>query len=169
MPVTRASKIWTAVIILLILITVAGAIILWLRMPRNHPIEITLESQPVFAGKIYIDGAVNAPGFYPYRPGDNIDNLLKAAGGTTENADLANLSLLVTNTGNTLQAQRVDINHAESWLLEALPGIGKVLAGRIIEYREQNGPFQNINELTKVAGITVSLYEKIKPLITVTE
>jgi competence protein ComEA len=169
MPVTRAGRIWTVVIILLLLIIAAGAIVLWLRLPRNHPIEITLESSPEFAGQIYIDGAVNAPGYYHYQPGDNIDNLLQAAGGAIETADLTNIRLLVTATGNTLEAQKVDINLAESWLLEALPGIGEVLAGRIIEYREQNGPFQNINELTKVKGITVSLYEKIKPLITVTE
>jgi competence protein ComEA len=168
-PETRAGKIWTAVILLLILIIVAGGVILWLRRPHSSPIEITLAASPDFAGQIYLDGAVNSPGYYPYQPGDNIGSLLQAAGGTTDGADLTNIRLYVPASSDTFQAQKIDINRAESWLLEAIPGIGEVLAGRIIEYREANGPFQNINALTQVEGITVSLFEKIKPHITVTE
>ena len=169
MPVTRAGKVWAVIILLLLLIIIAGAIGLWVRLPHSHPVEITLVSSPVFSGQVYIDGAVNSPGFYPWRTGDDIDSLLQAAGGITDDADRNNIRLYIPGVADTQQAQKIDINHAESWLLEALPGIGNVLAGRIIEYREQNGPFQNINELIKVDGITVSLFEKIKPLITVTE
>ena len=123
----------------------------------------------MFYSKVYIDGAVKSPGLYPWRTGDDIDSLLQAAGGVTNNAGCNNIRLYVPGVEDTRQAQKIDINRAESWLLEALPGIGSVLAGRIVGYRELNGPFQNINELTRVEGISVSLYEKIKPLITVTE
>ena len=169
MPATRAGKVWTVIILLLLLTIISEAIIIRLRMPHNHPVEITLASPAKFSGRIYIDGAVNSPGFYPYRPDDNITNLLNAAGGVTESADLTDIRISVMATETISQSQKIDINRAESWLLEALPGIGEVLAGRIIEYREQNGLFRNINELTQVEGISVGLYEKIKPLITVSE
>ena len=61
----------------------------------------------------------------------------------------------------------MDINRAEPWLLEALPGIGPRLADAIISYRQENGPFHSPQEIQLVPGIGVGLYEKIKDLITV--
>ena len=106
------------------------------------------------------------PGSYDLKAGDTLDTILQTAG-VTANADLERLSLYIPQTDEIDTAQKVDINHAESWLLEALPGIGETLAGRIIDYRQQNGPFHNINELTSVTGISLSTYEKIKDLVTV--
>jgi competence protein ComEA len=169
MPVGRTSKVWTAVVFLLLVIIIIGAVIMWVRFPHSHPVEISIESPAVLPSGIYVDGAVNSPGFYPLQLGDNLDTLLQMAGGTTDNADRNNIRLYVPVIGETEQTQKININHAESWLLEALPGIGSTLGRRIIEYREQHGPFRNINELTMVDGITVSLYEKIKPLITVAD
>ncbi|MBE0481779.1 MAG: ComEA family DNA-binding protein, partial [Dehalococcoidia bacterium] len=63
--------------------------------------------------------------------------------------------------------QRVNINTAEAWLLKALPGIGDTLAGRIIAYRAENGPFQEIHDLKNVEGIGTATFEKLKDLITV--
>ncbi len=67
------------------------------------------------------------------------------------------------------EPQKIDINRAEAWLLEALPGIGKTLAQRIIDYRQKNGSFRNITEITKVEGIGPDIYEQIKNLITVAD
>ncbi|MBN1368347.1 MAG: ComEA family DNA-binding protein [Dehalococcoidales bacterium] len=169
MPVTRANRIWTAAVLFLLLLIIAGGVVLRLRMPHTSPIEIILAAPDESAGQIYIGGDVNAPGYYTYLARDNISGLVSAAGGTTNSADLTDIRLYVATAGDDFQPQQVDINRAEDWLLEALPGIGEVLAGRIIAYREQHGPFRNTTELTQVEGITVSLYEKIKPLITVTE
>jgi comEA protein len=63
--------------------------------------------------------------------------------------------------------QKIDINRAEAWLLEALPGIGPSKAQAIIDYREQNGGFSDIVEITNVPGIGESIYNDIKNLITV--
>jgi comEA protein len=63
--------------------------------------------------------------------------------------------------------QKIDINRAEAWLLEALPGIGPSKAQAIIDYRQQNGRFANITEITRVEGIGPAIYEQIKDLITV--
>ena len=63
--------------------------------------------------------------------------------------------------------QKIDINRAEAWLLQALPGIGESKAQAIIAYRQQNGDFQHIIEITEVEGIGPAIYEDIKEQITV--
>ena len=63
----------------------------------------------------------------------------------------------------------IDINSADLAALETLPGIGEVLAGRIIEYRETNGPFSSIEEIVNVSGIGDKKYEAIKNMIEVRE
>jgi len=65
--------------------------------------------------------------------------------------------------------QKIDINRSEAWLLEALPGIGESKAQAIIVYRQQNGGFKHIIEITEVDGIGPAIYEDIKDLITVSD
>lgn len=61
----------------------------------------------------------------------------------------------------------VNINTADAETLAALPGIGQVLAKRILAYRQQNGPFRAIEEIMKVEGIGEKKAEAILDLITV--
>ena len=61
----------------------------------------------------------------------------------------------------------LNINTATAEELEALPGIGPVLAGRILAYREENGGFRAVEELTKVEGFGTGTLEDIWDLITV--
>jgi competence ComEA-like helix-hairpin-helix protein len=61
----------------------------------------------------------------------------------------------------------VNINTADSQLLQTLPGIGPKTAERIIEYRETSGRFKSIEDIQNVKGIGPKKYEKIKALITV--
>lgn len=61
----------------------------------------------------------------------------------------------------------VNINTADADTLTALPGIGQVLAERIVAYRRQNGSFRAIEEITKVEGIGEKKAEAILELITV--
>ena len=61
----------------------------------------------------------------------------------------------------------VNINTADADTLTALPGIGQVLAKRILAYRTQNGPFRAIEEITNVEGIGEKKAEAILELITV--
>ncbi len=69
----------------------------------------------------------------------------------------------------TPDRDKININYATLEELESLPGIGPVLAQRIIEYRETYGPFVDIEELLNVEGIGESLLEQIRDLITVEE
>jgi len=166
---TKLNKYWTLIIILLIAIIAIGSLVTWSRYSQSQPIEISISPGPELQGDIYIGGAVNNPGFYPLKAGDSMDNIIRAAGGTSASADLNRLKLHIPQAGEAELPQKVNLNRAEAWLLEALPGIGETRAQAIIDYRQQNGRFRNINELIKVEGIGATTYEKIKHLITVAD
>lgn len=59
----------------------------------------------------------------------------------------------------------IDINAATSDELQQLPGIGPVLAQRILDYRKKSGPFRNVDELMAVKGISDKRMAKIKPYV----
>ncbi|MGN0479313.1 MAG: ComEA family DNA-binding protein [Hominenteromicrobium sp.] len=63
------------------------------------------------------------------------------------------------------ETDRININTASAEDLMELPGIGTVLAARILAYREENGAFHDIGELQEVEGIGSTLLEKLKPYI----
>jgi competence protein ComEA len=65
--------------------------------------------------------------------------------------------------------QRIDINRAGVWLLEALPGIGETKAQAIVAYREQHGPFRSIEELAMVDGIGLATVDDIRDWIAVAD
>jgi competence protein ComEA len=66
-------------------------------------------------------------------------------------------------------ARPLDPNLATQADLEALPGIGPVLAKRIIAYRTAHGPFKKIGDLEKVSGIGPKKLAKIKPFLIIKE
>lgn len=68
---------------------------------------------------------------------------------------------------NVIAEELININTATLEELDTLPGIGASKAQAIIDYRELNGPFQAIEEITNVSGIGSATYENIKDLITV--
>ena len=60
---------------------------------------------------------------------------------------------------------KININTARPEQLQMLPGVGAALASRIIEYRKENGPFRNLDDLQDVDGLTAKRFAKIKGLI----
>lgn len=60
----------------------------------------------------------------------------------------------------------VELNTADAETLQTLPGIGEVLAQRIIDYRTENGPFETIEEVMEVQGIGQGKFEELKYYIT---
>lgn len=165
----RFNKYWILVIIFLVVTISIGGTVCCSKYSSSQPIEIYTTSEPELLGTIYIGGAVNNPGLYPVKAQDSLQDIIQAAGGTTNTADLSNFKIYIPQIDEGIQPQKINLNQAEAWLLEALPGIGEVRAQAIIDYRRQNGPFHNINELTKVEGIGITTYEQIKHLIMVAD
>ena len=60
---------------------------------------------------------------------------------------------------------RVNLNRADFAALDALPGIGPVLARRILDHRAAHGPFQHVEDLLAVPGIGPALYARLAPLV----
>lgn len=67
----------------------------------------------------------------------------------------------------SVMGKKMNINTATAEELDALPGIGPVIAQRIIDYRQKNGAFSDVSELTRVAGIGEKKLNEIIELITV--
>jgi len=160
---------WTVTAVLLAAIIVAGGAVIWSKQSRSQEIEITLAPERELRGTIYVSGEVNNPGFYPLEAGDGIEDVLEAAGGIADGADLSHVELVIYGSNEGETPQKVNINTAEAWLLAALPGIGEVKAQAITDYRQQNGPFRDIDELLKVDGFGDVTCERIKHLITVAD
>lgn len=78
-------------------------------------------------------------------------------------------ALLVFALFGTLLPDLLDLNSATPRQLETLPGVGPVLAGRIVEFREKRGGFRRIEELLAIEGISERLWQELKPRVVVGE
>ncbi len=165
---SHLDKYWIFIIVFLLVSLVAGGIILAVKQSSHKVVEISLsQSVPIqYEGEIYIDGAVANPGFYPLREGDTAQALIQAAG-LMPDADTSKIKIHVPKSIEGTQPQRVNLNRAEAWLLDALPGIGPGKAQAIVDYRNQHGPFRRLEDLLNVEGIGNTNLDKIRDLITV--
>lgn len=140
---------------------------------------------------VYICGEIIKPGVYNMSMEDRLIKLVEMAGGFTQKADIqaVNLaekledeafikipSVIVDSNGEIVNAAtisgtqnsgKININTATKEQLETLPRIGEALAQRIIDYRESNGRFKDINEINNVSGIGDKIFESLKDIITI--
>ena len=167
---SRADRFYLFITVFLIVAVIAGGVIIEINRTQSPPIEIALsQALPYWqGGEICVDGAVSNPGFYPLKESDTVQALLLDAG-IENTADLSRMEIYVPRQGEKQCPQKVDINRAETWLFVALPGIGEVLAQRIVDYRSENGPFKRIEDLLQVKGIGEGTFAKIKDYITVSD
>jgi competence protein ComEA len=162
------GKYWLIIVAFLLISLIAGGIILSIKQGSHKPVEISLsQAAPLqYDGDIYIGGAVANPGLYPLREGDTIESLIQTAG-LISDADTGRIEIYVPKTGELSQPQKIDLNRAETWLLDALPGIGEGRAQAIVDYRTQNGPFHRIEDLLNVKGVGESTLDNLRDFITV--
>lgn len=148
---------------------------------------------------LHVLGAVVDPGIVELPLGSRVVDAIAAAGGPTDDADLAAVNLArVVADGEQLRVPavgesppagagsgsgsgsgsggapsgagadgRININTADAAGLEQLPGVGPAIAARIIAWREQNGPFRSVDELTAVSGIGQKTLDGLRDQATV--
>ena len=104
-------------------------------------------------------------GFFAGRNLDRTPVQIQAAPAIAQEQDDSD-STAVPDETDASEPGIVDINTATVAQLQTLPGIGEVIAQRIIDYREANGPFQSVGELIKVKGIGEKRLEAIWDLVT---
>lgn len=162
------ERYWLIVVAFLLVSILAGGVILAVNQSRHRPVEISLtHAAPLqYDGDIYVGGAVANPGLYPLRQSDTMESLVQTAG-LMPDADTGKIEIYIPKAGELSRPQRIDLNRAETWLLDALPGIGPGRAQAIVDYRNQNGPFHRIEDLLKVGGIGESTLDRMRDLITV--
>ncbi|OIP25849.1 MAG: hypothetical protein AUK00_05815 [Dehalococcoidia bacterium CG2_30_46_9] len=167
---SRADRFYLFVTVFLVIAVIAGGVIIGIKRIESPPIEVVLsQASPSWqGGEICVDGAVSNPGFYPWKEGDTVQALLLDAG-IESDADFNHIKIYIPQKGEKQFPQKIDLNRAEAWLLEALPGIGKTRAQAIVDYRNENGPFKRIEDLLQVKGIGQGTFEKIKDYITVSD
>lgn len=141
----------------------------------------------------YVDvkGAVKKGGMYQITQGMRLMDAIELAGGFTAEADqnqinfsklLADQEIIYvpkigeeiptiheTDLNKTAQEaeEKININTADSNELQQLSGIGEKRAADIVKYREENGSFQAVEDLTKVSGIGEKTLENLKDSITI--
>jgi competence protein ComEA len=140
---------------------------------------------------VHVAGQVRRPGVYEFRSGDRVVDAIDAAHGPRKGANLDGLNLAAPLTdgeqvlvpsravpppvGGTVPAggstaapgAAININTASESQLEELPGIGPVLAQRILDYRTEHGPFPTVDALDDVSGIGPATMSDLQDLITV--
>ena len=130
---------------------------------------------------VHVAGAVVGPGLVVIPSGSRVADAVAAAGGLLEDAEPSGLNLaapvvdgqqsVVRTVGAAgpplVDDGRVRLNSATATDLEAIAGVGPVLAERIVAYRERNGPFTEVEDLLDVAGIGESKLEAMRDQVIV--
>jgi len=155
---------------------------------------ITIPIPPTLPATIIVDvaGKVLRPGIYTLPQGARAADALKLAGGALKGISLTDINLaqvlsdgqqiivgapvvLATSsksrsnktTSGKILAGTIDINTATLAEFERLPGIGAVMAGRILAYRVAHGNFLAITDLSKVSGMGKSKYSNLASFVRV--
>jgi len=142
--------------------------------PHLHAERFTpvlLQSGQAGAGtdtvRVAISGDVEHPGLYTVDGDMGLADLLALAGAETPSRTVT-LDVTLDPSSAGSPAQKVNINLAEAWLLEALPGIGPDKAQAIVDFRLQHGDFTRTEELMLVPGIGSTIFDNLKDCVTVT-
>ncbi len=150
----------------------------------SQGIEIMEQTSPEFI--VQVSGAVATPGVYEIASNGRLADAVEAAGGFTQDADVVHLNLAarigdgehitipaVSSNFDQVKEEHaivsglINVNTASASELDLLPGVGPVIAGRIIDEREEHGPFISVDSLARVTGISSDTLEELRPLVTV--
>jgi competence protein ComEA len=136
------------------MLAAVAAVVAWIGWPTSNdqvadPGLLASQTQPASNEPSVKVGVESKPIPTPAEP---------ATGGTSVRAN---------KTGQTVRTAKLDLNRATVEDLRRLPGIGEVLAKRVVEWRGAHGSFQTVDQLTDVKGIGEKKLERLRPLVTV--
>jgi competence protein ComEA len=143
-----------------------------------------------------VKGEIKQPGVYHSNQNERVMDVIERAGGLTDNADKTQVNFAAhvqdemviyipakgevtagspANSTSSIEAPKgsgakdgkININKADENELQNLPGVGPAKAASIIQYRQDNGLFQSIEDLKKISGIGDKTFEKLKESISV--
>lgn len=125
---------------------------------------------------VHVAGDVSRPGVYALPIGARVIDAVTAAGGALAGADTTTVNLArVVEDGEQIVVGRVaaqgsgrlDLNTATAEELDGLPGIGPVIAARIVQWRSDHGRFRTIDQLKDVSGVGAATFASLRKLIAV--
>ncbi|GAA0271525.1 helix-hairpin-helix domain-containing protein [Cryptosporangium japonicum] len=184
--------VWTLAVVAIVVALVAG-IVAWRARPATEPVDTarivdapppSSSAAPSATVVAAVSGRVRRPGLVRLPPGARVADALAAAGGALPGTDLSALNLARKVLDGELIAVGVpgaapgapaagepgsplDLNAATVDQFDALPGVGPVLAERIVAYRTEHGGFRSVDQLREVDGIGDSRFEKLRSLVRV--
>jgi len=140
-----------------------------LLMPNINSLEI--KTNKLEQIEVEVKGEVENPDVFVLPAYSTLNELLQQVNLTNE-ADLSSFNLTMILKDHDVivipkknEKQLISINSASIEQLISIPNIGEVLAGRIVDYRNKNGPFQKLEDIMNVKGIGKVRFEQIKDYI----
>lgn len=149
--------------------------------PRAADADVTYTATaPPGSVTVHVSGEVANPGLVVVPVEARIADVVRAAGGATPDAELSLINLAapvrdgdhvvvpVVGDGDGDGAsvnEGIDLNRADAAELEGLPGVGPVLAQRIVAYRDEYGPFTVVEDLLDVPGIGEAKLEQLRAAV----
>ncbi len=152
--------------------------------------ELPLASAPTVPPvdvQVHAAGAVQRPGLYRLSAESRVADLIEAAGGARDDADLDRINLAAPvadggqvfvpvlgepyagveagGAGSGSDAGPIDLNVADVSRLESLPGVGPATAQAIVSHREEHGRFAAVEELLDVRGIGPAKLDALRDLV----
>lgn len=172
-------------VLALVLVAVVAAVVAGFLLLRGRPSEQPVAPPPITSGttsgpELVVDvaGQVRHPGLVRLPAGARVDDALRAAGGVLPGTSTGTLNLAAkvqdgeqvlvgASAGSPAAPALLDLNTATAQDFDALPGIGPVLADRIVSWRTEHGRFGSVDQLREVSGIGESKYQSLKAKVRV--
>jgi competence protein ComEA len=163
------------------IVILVGAVLFLLYAWRGNFVQAPSTPAAAVANPVFVEitGEVSRPGVYSFQASPTLLEISQKAGGPKPGTNLnitvpSGSRVEVTPAGkyrlSRMSGSRllglglaVDVNTATAQDLEALPGVGPVMAQRLVQYRQTHGPFKTLDDLLAVAGVGKQKLARLKP------
>lgn len=170
-----------ALAVVAVLVALGAGVVAWRSRPTVAPVApapVSVSATPAVI-VVAVMGRVQRPGLVELPAGSRVADAIAAAGGALPDTDLSTLNLArkladgelitvgVPAPDPAVAGGPLNLNTATVAQLEELPGVGPVLAQRIVDYRDEHSGFRSVDELRNVSGIGEATFAELEPRVTV--